>query len=82
MPSAKKSEAPKKSKMVAIILAILLGCYGVDCFYLGNVKRGVIRLVVSVVTCGIGGFIMMIIDVIGYAGGTAKGPDDSVIELE
>jgi TM2 domain-containing membrane protein YozV len=44
-----------KQKMVAGILGILLGGWGVHSFYLGNTKKGVIQLVVSIVTCGIGG---------------------------
>ncbi|MBM0239662.1 TM2 domain-containing protein [Micromonospora sp. ATA32] len=44
-----------KSKVVAGILQILLGTFGVGRFYMGDTKTGVIQLVVSVVTCGIGG---------------------------
>jgi len=43
-----------KSKVVAGILGILLGFFGAHQFYLGNTKGGIIRLVVSVVTCGLG----------------------------
>ena len=43
--------APKQ-KMVAGILGILLGGLGAHSFYLGNTKKGIIQLVVSVVTCG------------------------------
>lgn len=46
--------APKQ-KMVAGILGILLGGWGAHSFYLGNTKKGIIQLVVSIVTCGIGG---------------------------
>jgi hypothetical protein len=44
-----------KQKMVAGILGILLGYLGAHSFYLGNTKKGIIQLVVSVVTCGLGG---------------------------
>lgn len=44
---------PKK-KMVAGLLGIFLGGFGVHNFYLGNTKRAVIQIVVSLVTCGIG----------------------------
>jgi TM2 domain-containing membrane protein YozV len=44
-----------KSKVVAGILQILLGTFGVGRFYMGDTKTGVIQLVVSLVTCGIGG---------------------------
>lgn len=44
-----------KSKVVAGILGILIGWTGAHQFYLGNMKGGIIRLIVSVVTCGFGG---------------------------
>lgn len=44
-----------KSKIVAGILGILLGGFGVGRFYMGHTKIGVLQLVVSLVTCGIGG---------------------------
>ncbi|SCG49392.1 TM2 domain-containing membrane protein YozV [Micromonospora halophytica] len=43
-----------KSKVVAGILQILLGGFGVGRFYMGDTKTGVIQLVVTLVTCGIG----------------------------
>ncbi|KKK04943.1 MULTISPECIES: TM2 domain-containing protein [unclassified Micromonospora] len=44
-----------KSKVVAGILQILLGGFGVGRFYMGDTKTGVIQLVVTIVTCGLGG---------------------------
>ena len=44
-----------KQKVVAGILGILIGSLGVHSFYLGNVKKGIIQIVVTLVTCGIGG---------------------------
>jgi TM2 domain-containing membrane protein YozV len=44
-----------RSKMTAGVLGILLNGLGIHSFYLGNSKKGVIQLVVSVVTCGLGG---------------------------
>jgi TM2 domain-containing membrane protein YozV len=46
--------APKQ-KVVAGILGILLGSLGIHSFYLGNAKKGIIQIVVSVCTCGLGG---------------------------
>ena len=43
-----------KSKVTAGLLQILLGGFGVGRFYLGYTTIGVLQLVVSVVTCGIG----------------------------
>lgn len=49
-----------KSKVVAGILGIVLGGFGAGRFYIGDTKTGVLQLVVSLLTCGIGslwGFI-------------------------
>ena len=45
----------QKSKMAAGLLGIFLGAWGAHQFYLGDTKKGIIRIVVSLVTCGIGG---------------------------
>ena len=52
--------ASDKSKVVAGVLGILLGGFGVHRFYLGDMTGGLIRLVISVVTCGAGGIIGLI----------------------
>ena len=44
-----------KSKMAAGLLGLFLGAYGVHNFYLGNTGRGVLQIVLTVVTCGIAG---------------------------
>jgi len=41
----------KKNKIVAGVLGILLGSLGIHWFYLGNTKRGVIYLLVTVLLC-------------------------------
>lgn len=49
-----------KNRLVAGLLGIFLGGIGIHRFYLGYTKIGVIQIVVTVVTCGIGslwGFI-------------------------
>ena len=51
---------PQKSRMAAGILAILLGTYGVHSFYLGNTSRGLLQLLLTLLTCGIGALIMFI----------------------
>lgn len=45
----------QKSKLVAGLLGIFLGGWGIHNFYLGNTKKAIIQIVVSLVTCGIGG---------------------------
>ena len=34
-----------KSPTVAIVLSILLGCFGIDRFYIGNILLGVLKLI-------------------------------------
>lgn len=43
-----------KSRMVAGILGILLGGFGVHRFYLGYVGIGILQIVVTFLTCGLG----------------------------
>lgn len=45
----------QKSKLAAGLLGIFLGGIGVHNFYLGFTGKGVAQIIVSVVTCGIGG---------------------------
>lgn len=54
----------KKEKLVAGLLGILLGSLGIHKFYLGYTKEGVIMLLVSLLTCGVGAFVMEIIGLI------------------
>ena len=44
----------QKSKMAAGLLGIFLGGLGIHNFYLGNTGRGVIQIVVTLLTCGVG----------------------------
>ncbi|PCI06479.1 MAG: hypothetical protein COB81_00370 [Flavobacteriaceae bacterium] len=56
---------PEQSKRVAAgILAILLGSLGIHKFILGYTKEGVIMLLITILTCGIGGIAMSIIALI------------------
>ncbi|MFT4175401.1 MAG: NINE protein [Luteolibacter sp.] len=47
-----------EKKLVAGLLGILLGGFGVHKFYLGYTKEGVIMLLISLLTCGIGAIVM------------------------
>lgn len=65
-----------KSKIVAGLLGIFLGGLGIHNFYLGNTNRAIIQIVVSFVTCGIGGiwgFIEGILILCGNIKTDAKG---------
>lgn len=50
----------QKSRTAAGILAILLGAYGIHSFYLGNTSRGLVQILVSLLTCGFGAIAMEI----------------------
>ncbi|TDP59973.1 TM2 domain-containing protein [Flavobacterium dankookense] len=50
----------ENKKIVAGIFALLLGSLGIHKFYLGYTQEGVIQIVISVITCGIGGIIPFI----------------------
>jgi TM2 domain-containing membrane protein YozV len=45
----------QKEKLVAGLLGILIGSFGVHSFYLGNTNKGIIQIVVTILTCGLGG---------------------------
>lgn len=51
-----------KSRLVAGLLQLFLGFFGVGRFYLGYVLYGILQIVVTVVTCGIGGILWGFID--------------------
>ena len=49
-----------EKKIVAGILAILLGGLAIHKFYLGYTKEGIIQLVINVLTCGLASIIALI----------------------
>jgi TM2 domain-containing membrane protein YozV len=49
--------AGAEKKIAAGICGILIGSLGVHKFILGYTKEGIIQIVISVLTCGIGGII-------------------------
>jgi TM2 domain-containing membrane protein YozV len=59
--------APEKSKVVAGVLGILLGGLGIHRFYLGDAMGGIIRIVITAVTCGAGSLIGLIEGIIYLA---------------
>ena len=52
---------PTKEKIVAGLLAILIGTLGIHKFYLGYTKSGIIMLLVSLLTFGVGAPVMAVI---------------------
>jgi TM2 domain-containing membrane protein YozV len=61
MTQAPVPPAPQDSKRVLCgILGILLGGLGLHRFVLGDTLGGVLRIAISIVTCGMGGIIGLI----------------------
>jgi TM2 domain-containing membrane protein YozV len=54
----------ESKRMVAGILAILLGSFGVHKFYLGMTTPGIILLCITLLTCGAGAAISGVIGLI------------------
>lgn len=50
----------ENKKMIAGVLAIVLGSFGVHKFILGYTKEGIIQIIATVVTCGFAGIIGLI----------------------
>jgi len=44
----------EKQKLVAGLLQIFLGGFGIGRFYIGDNKTGVLQIVVTILTCGLG----------------------------
>ena len=49
-----------KDRSIAGLLALLLGGFGVHQFYLGNTLSGILHIVVTWATCGLGGIISLV----------------------
>jgi len=50
----------ENKKVLAGILAIVLGGFGIHKFILGYTQEGIIQIIITVVTCGIGSIIGLI----------------------
>lgn len=59
-----KVAAGKKDKTIAGLLAIFFGSLGLHEFYLGNTTSAIIRLAVTLVSCGSAAFILGVISLI------------------
>ena len=68
-PGGPMGPVSDKDFVTALLLSIFLGWIGVDRFYLGYTGLGIAKLAVSIFTCGIGGVIWGIIDIINIATG-------------
>ncbi len=54
----------QKSKLVALLLAFFLGAFGVHDFYLGFTSYGILKIVITLVSCGTLSWIWPLIDLI------------------
>lgn len=54
------TDSGENKKMIAGVLAIVLGSFGVHKFILGYTKEGIIQIVITFVTCGAAGIIGLI----------------------
>ncbi len=66
----------QKDRIAAGLLGIFLGGLGIHKFYLGYTKEGVIMLVITLATCGIGGTVISIIGFIEGIIYLTKSDDD------
>ena len=68
--------AGQKSKIVAALLGIFVGAWGIHRFYLGFTTIGIIQIVVTILTFGVGalwGFIEGILILVGNINTDAQG---------
>ncbi|MBW2963461.1 TM2 domain-containing protein [Candidatus Woesearchaeota archaeon] len=56
--------ARKVNWVLTLIMSILFGWIGVDRFIMGKVGTGILKLIITVITLGILGWIWWLIDVI------------------
>ena len=75
MTESNLTEASNK-KLAAGLLAIFLGSFGVHKFALGYNTAGLIMLLVTVLTCGVAGFVMGVIGIIEGIIYLTKSPEE------
>ena len=63
-PRQQEGQVGQKNRLAAGLLAILLGSLGVHKFYLGYTSTGVIMLLVTLLTFGIGAMVMAVISLV------------------
>ncbi len=58
------------NKIILVLIALNLGAFGIHNFVLGETKKAIVRLILTLL-CGVG-FILSIIDIVKIAKGTYK----------
>ena len=71
-PSSVPTAQPPRDFLVALLLSIFVGQLGVDRFYTGQVGLGIGKLLITIFTCGLGGWVWWLIDVILIASGSYR----------
>ncbi len=51
---------PRKNRVVFVLLAIFLGCFGGHNFYAGYTRRAILQLCITIFTCSIGAIVIWI----------------------
>lgn len=70
IPPVAQAYDPRKSKLVAGLLGIFLGGFGVHRFYLGYTGIGIAQIAVTFLTCGIGAMWGLIEGILILVGST------------
>lgn len=63
-PEYTPAPKPQKSAYVAAFLAFFFGVYGLHDFYLDRKNKGLIKLLVTLLGCGIGPFVILVLSFI------------------
>jgi TM2 domain-containing membrane protein YozV len=70
-PALKSAPAPKPSSgmkkvnwVLVLVMSIIFGYFGVDRFIMGKVGTGILKLAITLVTLGFGGFVWWVIDIV------------------
>jgi TM2 domain-containing membrane protein YozV len=58
------SEKRECNRLTAGLLAIFLGCLGIHKFYMGQTQTGCVYILISVLTCGLGAWVMAIVGIV------------------
>jgi TM2 domain-containing membrane protein YozV len=60
MPAAFDPNRPARSRTAFLLLGVLLGAFGAHSFYAGSTKKGVLQLLITLLTLGLAGFMVWI----------------------
>ena len=72
------NQVQQKSKLIAIVLALFLGVFGLHNFYMGYNTKAICQIIATVLTCGTVTTIWAIIDVFLIALGSVSTDADGI----